>query len=1096
MAFAAPLVIGAIGAWMAPVGYAALGWAIGSTLGQLLVPKPNQKVSQQPLTDLTVLGTDYGQPIPWVQGHPAIAGQMWWNTDRRPIATTTSSGGGKGGGGSVESTTYTYDMDCLIGLSDNEIAGISRIWKNGKLVWTNLSLSSDESLVGSSTSELWTRLDIYKGTTLQEADPTYQAALLASGDIVDAADAPAYRGRAYVFIEGLQLGGGGQIPNLVFELQSKYNAPNITFSPATLPSSSSWAYGLGYLPWVDRWVAHAGGAGPKAYSDDGCATWQSGSGGTVGGGPPILAVNDVAAVTGYNGGRVARTTDGIVWTDGPNYGFASHGLYALGVMPNGNFLIADGVGAAPGRTWGSADGETWANLGSMPGTGNTDIQGVCSDGSSITIAYAGRVGVASNKAWYSLNNGASWTAYDLPTTQLWNMCIWNGSVFMLFCTSSIFLVSETGLPGSWTQKATLPFSSQWTWGAALRGGATLINDSGNDGYVTEDNGDTWTFVDFTVNSGWRAIATDGYRWAVISTSDNDLVYSNGVGIFDLNNESVADVVARLCRRAGLADDQFDVSGLESITREVRALAVSQIAPPRQAIDLLAAAFFFEYTVADKIYFVPRGGSSVATIPYLDLGASAGDEFPEPFAPREQNEVEIPARIVVSYINVDDDYQPGAEASDRLVSAVADSEETVQMAIGLTPDEAKQIADVMLLDRAVARVGSKIALLGNYSGLLPSDVVTVTAEDGSTFRMRIVQANDSFPLLEFNLVLDDATILTSQGITSADYSGSTEIVVPVDTVLALMDMPILRDSDDDAGFYLAARGEDTPYPGASILKSHDQVEFTNVATVTESGVLGICTTTLGDWDGPPVFDEANSFTVDLGPNGTLSSSTNAALIADESVNAALVGHEVIQFRTATLVSPGVYTLSGLLRGLRGTEWAMTGHGLAGSPLVGEDFVLLRLSGLRRVQMTISELGDEKYYKGVTFGRALSTAETHDFTNNGVGLKPFSVTHLTALVDVATGDVVVSWERRTRLSARGISTIGQSIPLGEESEAYEVDVTPVGSPSSVVRTLSASTNSVRYTAAMQSADGLSPGSITYTAYQISATVGRGYPTEITA
>lgn len=1095
MAFAAPLVIGAVGAWLAPVGYAALGWAIGSTLGQLLVPKPNQKVSQQPLTDLTVLGTDYGQPIPWIKGHPGIAGQMWWNTDRRPHATTTSSGGGgKGGGGSVESTTYTYDMDCLIGLSDNEIAGVSRIWKNGKLVWTNLSLSSDESLIGSDTTELWTRMTVYKGAIDQQADPTYQAALLADGSITDAADAPAYRGRGYVFIEGLQLGGGGQVPNLVFEVQARYNDPNVTFNAAKLSSSSAWANGVGYLSATDTFVAISGGAA-KTYSLDGGATWLTGSVAGTGGGSVVC--NGTYCIAGHNGAQICRTADGITWANVSAPGtLAFQGRRSMWTTPNGGFLILSNSGGS-GAGFTSPDGAGWSAVAFPPsGTGANDIQAIAHNTTRL-VAIAGRAGSATTKAFYSDNNGASWVAFDLPSSQGWQDLVWNGRVFIAFCFGNTIVTSPTGLPGSWTIKTTMISSGQHYSAAVLFGGAVFVNVFGeNNVYLSQDDGNSWTQHVMPVSAAWRPMTSNGYRMVMVSTSDDDVVYSNGAGVFDLNDDPVDEVVAALCLRAGLSTDQFDVTGLDSITRKVRALAVSQIAPPRQAIDLLAAAFFFEYTVADKIYFVPRGGSSAATIPYLDLAATTEDDFTEPFAPREQNEVEIPARIVVSYINVDDDYQPGAEASDRLVSAVADSEETVQMAIGLTPDEAKQIADVMLLDRAVARVGSKIALLGNYSGLLPSDVVTVTAEDGSTFRMRIVQANDSFPLLEFNLVLDDATILASQGITSADYSGSTEIVVPVDTVLALMDMPILRDSDDDAGFYLAARGEDTPYPGASILKSHDQVEFANVATVTESGILGTCTTTLGDWDGPPVFDEANSVTVDLGPNGTLSSTTNAALIADESVNAALVGHEVIQFRTATLVSPGVYTLSGLLRGLRGTEWAMTGHGLTGSPLVGEDFVLLRLSGMRRVQMTISELGDEKYYKGVTFGRALSTAETHDFTDNGVGLKPFSVTHLTALVDAPTGDVVVSWERRTRLSARGISAIGQSIPLGEESEAYEVDVTSVGSPSSVVRTLSATTNLARYTAAMQAADGLSPGSITYTAHQMSATVGRGYPTEITA
>ena len=76
--------------------------------------------------DLTVTGTAYGQAIPYLRGSVTVAGQVWWNTDRRPTTTvTTTHTGGKGGGGGVDtsSSTITYDMDMLIGLSDNVILG-------------------------------------------------------------------------------------------------------------------------------------------------------------------------------------------------------------------------------------------------------------------------------------------------------------------------------------------------------------------------------------------------------------------------------------------------------------------------------------------------------------------------------------------------------------------------------------------------------------------------------------------------------------------------------------------------------------------------------------------------------------------------------------------------------------------------------------------------------------------------------------------------------------------------------------------------------------------------------------------------------------
>jgi hypothetical protein len=58
-----------------------------------------------------------------------------------------------------------------------------------------------------------------------------------------------------------------------------------------------------------------------------------------------------------------------------------------------------------------------------------------------------------------------------------------------------------------------------------------------------------------------------------------------------------------------------------------------------------------------------------------------------------------------------------------------------------------------------------------------------------------------------------------------------------------------------------------------------------------------------------------------------------------------------------------------------------------------------------------------------------AEEVTFTNSGSGLRPFSPVHLKAVRDQATGDVRLSWIRRTRL---GGDSWAAEVPLGEEVE----------------------------------------------------------------
>jgi hypothetical protein len=199
---------------------------------------------------------------------------------------------------------------------------------------------------------------------------------------------------------------------------------------------------------------------------------------------------------------------------------------------------------------------------------------------------------------------------------------------------------------------------------------------------------------------------------------------------------------------------------------------------------------------------------------------------------------------------------------------------------------------------------------------------------------------------------------------------------------------------------------------------------------------------------------------------------------------LIDSEVVPYKTAALVSEGVYTITGLLRGRRGTEWAA----IIDKP-IGTRVVLLRMAGMRRVQMQAGELNLNRYYKGITLGRALSSAVSETFTNTGIGLKPFAVRNVRGVRAVG-GDLTITWDRRTRLSENWLLGV---LPLGETVESYSIDIM---NGSTVVRTISSSTASTIYTAAQQTTDfGSAQASVTARVYQLSSVVGRGYVQQAT-
>jgi len=552
--------------------------------------------------------------------------------------------------------------------------------------------------------------------------------------------------------------------------------------------------------------------------------------------------------------------------------------------------------------------------------------------------------------------------------------------------------------------------------------------------------------------------------------------------------TVSYVVNALLLRAGLTAPQFDITELDSITREVRSMYVSQLSSTRSVLEMLGACYGFTFCGGDMLYFRVRGAAPVATIPWDDLGAD-GDADRLPM--RQANELEVPAQIAFTYDNVENDYQPDTQFSDRVLSTQT-SVESVQVPLGFTASEAKAIADSLLLDKIIGMTTSTIAVGRAYSHLQPGDVVLVLDEDGNTWRMLILKIVDAGGVRKCELRLDDATIWTQPGISAAGTQGQTVVLAPPDTTLALLDIPMLSDSEDRAGIYVAVCGatnafdEPAPWSASGVYESMDDTSYSLKASINTRTPIGTCTTTLGGWSLGNIFDETNTVTVEISTDDTLSSYTRDEILTG-SAPGYLVGDELLYARTATMTGAGIYVLSGLLRGRRGTEWAMNDHA------ADERFVRLSTSGMAFLPLDAADLAGERFYKGVASGQRLSEVIADTITPLGVTLEPYSP--VDARVDRSASDHVISWKRRSRLSCRLTGALPISCPLGEAAESYEVDIfigsaeATAGTP--VLRTITASSQSCTYTSAQRTTDGTGSSVVYMRVYQLSAVVGRGTP-----
>lgn len=146
---------------------------------------------------------------------------------------------------------------------------------------------------------------------------------------------------------------------------------------------------------------------------------------------------------------------------------------------------------------------------------------------------------------------------------------------------------------------------------------------------------------------------------------------------------------------------------------------------------------------------------------------------------------------------------------------------------------------------------------------------------------------------------------------------------------------------------------------------------------------------------------------------------------------------MQFSEAVLIGLGHYQLRGLLRGRRGTEWAMTEHA------ANESFVLLDRTTLAPLDVAAATPKVRVMASGV--GDLAGPVECM-LLSPGAALLPLSPVH--AALEQVADDVIVRWVRRSRLGWAWLD--GADAPLAEEFERYRITVAPdVGAPRVIER-----------------------------------------------
>lgn len=535
------------------------------------------------------------------------------------------------------------------------------------------------------------------------------------------------------------------------------------------------------------------------------------------------------------------------------------------------------------------------------------------------------------------------------------------------------------------------------------------------------------------------------------------------------------IVLDLCKHAGLSENNVDVTRLTNL---VDGMVLTQPMKSRDAIEMLQQAYFFDCVESDGLLkFMPRGQSAVLAIPSGDLVPDPRKPATDPFSLKRAQEMELPQTVQVSYFNPTANYQPGLQYGMR--ESVASSNSTnINLPLVMDEQLAKTIADTTLYNAWVARHSAKFRLPVNYAALEPTDVVTVTA-NGVDHNMRITRCWYGKPgLLELEAVAEDIAAYDFYAPPGTLPVLTTAVTQDVVTSSALLDLPLLPGAAvDQPVMHLAATGLDASWRSAVWYRSDDGgANYSAILTDEGPSVIGQALTILADGT-TAVIDEANSVDIAIAGDGELASAASDLALLN-GANVAVLGDEIIQFRTAILIEPGHYRLSGLLRGRLGTDYATSTHA------AGDVFVLLD-SSVNRLNVSSAMIGAVRYYKSVSTGEVISWVDPVGFTYTGRALKPLSPVQVSGNRD-GSGNLTINWVRRTRGGGEWLD--GSDVPLNEASEQYQVDIL---SGSTVVRTISATSPSASYSATQQIADfGSLQARVNVAIYQISTTVGRGY------
>lgn len=1000
---------------------------------------PESPVTQVGKTDTAFQGSDYGGSIPRLYGVCAMQGSqiVWMEHNKLKEKVKKKKSGGKGGASSPTIETFTYFATFALLLCQGQTAAIKRIWCADKLIYNAGSDDLETIIASNNAAKGWT---FYRGTDDQLPDPRYEAEY-------GVGNVPAFRGYSYIAFRDFALKDYGNSlraaqfkVELVSDAGSEVGIAGTVYGDYVL-SGNNVSFNLKpYFLSTELAELYVPG-------------WHNDY-------PSSSVLNKISV---YPSGRVIRSTISI------------SDLPSGSIPPNGTSDV---------------QGDYWINgsvFGGIPNSFNGSA-GFIDKSGGLTAG----VNTLGTKTIYSTYVASGVTVIRSLAVNADAVSV-NGTDVCALSTTHIYIYDK-----DLNLISDAPFSIGYAIDTTSRfkveGDVVRVYT----GYINH------RYVEYSLSAG--AVTRDIEVPAELENSysstsvvfDGEMVIRAYGGILskvfrvewinlaslDVTSVSLASVISKEVSLSSLMTAaDIDVSAMSQMITGYRVPGGTI----RGVIEPLQEAYAFDIAQSGyKLKFVPRGQSPVMTIAAGDLAATDGSDIGDALPCTKEMDSQLPQKVTITALSAAREYASTTQSRERENTSAVNVEE-LKFDLVLSDDEVAQMADRRLFLRWLGRNSYSPSLPPIYQALEATDVVTVTLDYG-TFTLRLTGVTyEADGRLTCTAEDDHAALYssTAKGATAPGSDGTIPLSGP--SLVVLADAPMIYETQQNSpGISTAAAGYTDGWPGCTLVRSADTGQtWADIQGYNAPGTIGFARNSLAVNSGALIYEGAG-LQVDM-LSGDLESVTIDQVLA--GANTALYGAdgrwEVIRFRDATLQTDGSYILTGLIRGDKGTEWA-TGLHQAGDYLVMPDDPDNAFVG-----MAVESIGISMLYRAVTFGGSIDDAPDQSLTYRGVNLKPLSPAYPFGSRN-ALGDLAVSFTRRSRFSSSWWVT-GVSAPVGEASESYEIDVM---SGSAVKRTITSSTPAITYTAADQTIDfGSLQTAITLRIYQISSTVGRGYPLEVT-